>query len=65
MGTRAAGKMIGEWPGLATGLDSLGNVEATSDLRGLYCSLLEQWLGHEATPIIPGASGFTRMQVVQ
>jgi hypothetical protein len=25
----------------------------------------EQWLGHEATPIVPGASGFTRMQVVQ
>ncbi len=65
MGTRAAGKMIGEWPGLATGLDSLGNVVATSDFRGLYCSLLEQWLGHEASPIVPGASGFARMQVVR
>ena len=65
MGTRAAGTMIGEWPGLATGLDALGNVRATSDFRGLYCSLLEQWLGHEAAPIIPGAGGLPRAQVVR
>jgi len=26
----------------------------------MYCSLLEQWLGHDATPIIPGASKFAR-----
>jgi uncharacterized protein (DUF1501 family) len=65
MGTRAAGTMLGEWPGLAGGLDSLGNVRATSDFRGLYCSLLEQWLGQEAAPIIPGASGLARMRVVR
>jgi uncharacterized protein (DUF1501 family) len=65
MGTRAAGTMIGEWPGLANGLDSLGNVRATSDFRGLYCSLLEQWMGQEAAPIIPGASGLARTQVVR
>jgi uncharacterized protein (DUF1501 family) len=65
MGTRAAGTMIGEWPGLAGGLDALGNIKATSDFRGLYCSLLEQWLGHEAAPIIPGASGLERVQVVK
>lgn len=65
MGTRAAGTMIGEWPGLASGLDALGNVKATSDFRGLYSSLLEQWLGHEAAPIIPGASKLARVQVVK
>jgi uncharacterized protein (DUF1501 family) len=65
MGTRAAGRMIGEWPGLASGLDDLGNVRATSDFRGLYCSLLEQWLGHEAAPIVPGAAGLPRVQVVK
>jgi uncharacterized protein (DUF1501 family) len=65
MGTRAAGTMIGEWPGLAGGLDPLGNLTATSDFRGLYCSLLEQWLGHEAAPIIPGAAGLARPQVVR
>jgi uncharacterized protein (DUF1501 family) len=65
MGTRAAGTMIGEWPGLASGLDALGNVRATSDFRSLYSSLLEQWLGHEAAPIIPGASKLGRVQVVR
>jgi uncharacterized protein (DUF1501 family) len=65
IGTRAAGTMIGEWPGLATGLDALGNVQATTDFRTLYCSLLEQWLGHEAAPIIPGASRLARVPVVR
>jgi uncharacterized protein (DUF1501 family) len=65
IGTRAAGTMIGEWPGLATGLDALGNVQATADFRSLYSSLLEQWLGHEAAPIIPGAAGLGRVQVVR
>jgi uncharacterized protein (DUF1501 family) len=65
IGTRASGKMIGEWPGLATGLDALGNVRATADFRSLYCSLLEQWLGHEAAPIIPGAAGLARMPVIK
>jgi uncharacterized protein (DUF1501 family) len=65
MGTRAAGTMIGEWPGLTTGLDALGNVRATSDFRSLYSSLLEQWLGHEAAPIIPGASKLGRVRVVK
>jgi len=65
LGTRAAGTMIGEWPGLAGGLDSLGNLRATSDFRGLYCSLLEQWLGQEAAAVIPGANGFPRSQVIR
>jgi len=64
MGTRAAGTMIGEWPGLVKGLDALGNLRATSDFRGLYCSLLEQWLGQEAGDVIPGAGGLKRVQVV-
>ncbi len=65
IGTRAAGTMIGEWPGLATGLDALGNVQATADFRSLYSSLLEQWLGHEAAPIIPGAAGLGRVRVLR
>ena len=65
IGTRSAGRMIGEWPGLAGGLDELGNIRATADFRGLYCSILEQWLGHEAAPIIPGAAGFARPVVVR
>jgi uncharacterized protein (DUF1501 family) len=65
MGTRAAGTMIGEWPGLATGLDALGNLKETADFRTLYCSLLEQWFGQEAAQIIPGAAGLARAQVVK
>jgi uncharacterized protein (DUF1501 family) len=64
MGTQAAGAMVGEWPGLAKGLDPLGNVKATSDFRSLYCSLLEQWLGFEAAGVIPGAGRLGRVRVV-
>jgi uncharacterized protein (DUF1501 family) len=54
--------MIGEFPGLAagTGLDSAGNLRATSDFRGLYCSLLEQWFQTDAAGIIPSAGSFAR-----
>jgi len=54
--------LIGEFPGLApgSGLDAAGNLRATADFRGLYCSLLEQWFGTEASGIIPSAASFTR-----
>jgi uncharacterized protein (DUF1501 family) len=65
MGKRAAGTMIGEWPGLANGLDALGNLRATADFRVLYASLLEQWLGTEAAPIIPGSAALARVPVVK
>lgn len=67
-GTRGAGRpcpprrldrlrqnQVGEWPGLAQGLDPLGNVKTTSDFRSVYCSLFEQWLGFEAGGVIPRA----------
>jgi uncharacterized protein (DUF1501 family) len=65
IGTHAAGTMIGEWLGLAGGLDPLGNLKETADFRSLYCSLLEQWLGHDAAPIIPGAASLPRVTVVK
>jgi uncharacterized protein (DUF1501 family) len=54
--------LIGEFPGLApgSGLDAEGNLRATSDFRGLYCSLLEQWLQTDAAGIIPAAASFAR-----
>jgi uncharacterized protein (DUF1501 family) len=63
IGSRASGTMVGEYPGLAT-LDAQDNLVATSDFRAMYCSLLEQWLGQDAGPIIPGADGFDRPQLV-
>ncbi|MGH2898260.1 MAG: DUF1501 domain-containing protein, partial [Solirubrobacteraceae bacterium] len=54
--------LIGEFPGLAagSGLDADGNLRATADFRGLYCSLLEQWFQTEAAGIIPAAASFAR-----
>ncbi len=53
--------LIGEFPGLkaygttGAGLMHDGNLRATSDFRGIYSALLEQWLGTDADGIIPGA----------
>jgi uncharacterized protein (DUF1501 family) len=63
IGTRAAGRMIGEFPGLDT-LDEHGNLRATSDFRGIYAGLLEQWLGTEAGGIIPDAGRVARPQLI-
>ena len=61
--SQARGEMVGEFPGLAT-LDDDDNLRNTSDFRGVYCALLEQWLGVDAGPIIPNASSFTRPALV-
>jgi uncharacterized protein (DUF1501 family) len=60
IGSRVAGKMVGEFPGLKTGLDHDGNLKATADFRGLYSSLLEQWLHVDAAAIVPNAHRFAR-----
>ena len=65
IGSRAKGQMIGEFPGLQNGLDSDGNVKATADFRGVYASLLEQWLNVDAGSVIPGAASFARSQLVK
>jgi uncharacterized protein (DUF1501 family) len=64
IGTRAAGRMVGEFPGLAT-LDPQQNLRSTSDFRAVYCALLEQWLATDASAVIPGASAFTRPTLVR
>jgi uncharacterized protein (DUF1501 family) len=64
MGANASGAMVGEFPGL-TQLDPFSNLRSTSDYRGLYCALLEQWLGVDAGPIIPGADGFEQPQLLK
>jgi len=64
VGSRVKGQMVGEFPGLQSGLDDDGNVVATADFRGVYSSLLEQWLGVDAGKVIPGASSFPRTQLV-
>jgi uncharacterized protein (DUF1501 family) len=63
IGTRAAGKMVGEFPGLTT-LDENENTLKTSDFRAMYCSLLEQWFQTEAGLVIPEAASFERPVLV-
>jgi uncharacterized protein (DUF1501 family) len=64
LGSRVNGRMIGEFPGLAK-LDQHGNLRATSDFRGVYAALLEQWLDTDADAIVPGARKFARPKVVR
>lgn len=64
IGSAASGQTIGEFPGLAQ-LDPLGNLRSTSDFRAFYCALLEQWLAADAGPIIPGADGLDRPQLLR
>ena len=59
IGSRVRGGMIGEFPGLAS-LDADGNVRATSDFRGLYAALAEQWFGVDGARIVPRAASFQR-----
>jgi len=65
VGTQVKGTMIGEFPGLKTGLDEDGNLKATSDFRGVYAGLLEQWLGTDAAAVLPGADAFARPALVR
>jgi uncharacterized protein (DUF1501 family) len=64
IGTHAAGQQVGEFPGLAA-LDVDGNLKPTSDFRGVYAALLEQWLHTDAERVIPGASKFQRPVLVK
>jgi uncharacterized protein (DUF1501 family) len=64
VGSRVNGTMIGEFPGLAK-LDEQGNLRATSDFRGVYSAVLEQWFGADAEAIIPRARTFARPKVIR
>ena len=63
LGTRATGRMVGEWPSL-TSLDANGNQRENVDFRGVYCSLLEQWFDHDAAAVIPEAGRFARYPLI-
>lgn len=59
LGTRVKGGLVGEFTGLAR-RDVEGNLLSSTDFRALYASVLEQWLGVDATGVIPGAERFAR-----
>jgi uncharacterized protein (DUF1501 family) len=63
MGTRVPpGGLLTEYPSLQS-LDQHGNLKVTADFRGVYASLIEQWLGTSAEGIIPDAGAFGRVAV--
>ena len=66
MGTRASGRMVGEFPGLGSSeLDARGNLKHTADFRGVYRALLEQWLGVDPAGILPDHARFTPYRLVK
>jgi uncharacterized protein (DUF1501 family) len=65
IGSRVRAGMIGEFPGLAGGLDSEGNLRATSDFRGVYAAIIEQWFGQDASRVIPNAKSFARPAILR
>jgi uncharacterized protein (DUF1501 family) len=65
IGTRASGKLVGEYAGLQTGLDDQGNLVPTTDFRAVYASLLEQWFAADASQIIPDAQSLGRVSLLR
>jgi len=64
IGSRVTGKMVGEFPGLKSGLDQDGNLVETADFRAVYASLLEQWFGVDAASVIPNAASYARPALI-
>jgi uncharacterized protein (DUF1501 family) len=52
VGNRANGGIRSEFPGLAR-LDDDDNLVITTDFRSVYATLLEDWLGVEASRVLP------------
>jgi uncharacterized protein (DUF1501 family) len=64
MGSRASGRMVGEFPGLDK-LDDAGNLRATSDFRGVYGSLVGDWFGVDPAAVLPALNGIGRPELVR
>ena len=64
IGTRAAGRMIGEFPGVDK-LDAAGNLRATSDFRGLYGALCGDWFGVDPAAVLPDARGIGKPVILK
>jgi uncharacterized protein (DUF1501 family) len=54
--------VLSDYPDLKR-LDRQENLAVTLDFRRVYCSLLEQWMGVDASAVIPDAAGFGRLKV--
>jgi uncharacterized protein (DUF1501 family) len=63
-GDRALAGVHSEYPSLSQ-LDEDDNLKVTIDFRRVYSSLLEQWLGTDASAVIPRSQGFGRVQLTR
>jgi uncharacterized protein (DUF1501 family) len=63
-GTRARGGVLTDYPDLKA-LDRHDNLAVTVDFRRVYASLLEGWLGTDASAVIPNAGAFGRLAVTK
>jgi len=55
IGNKVKGGMYGEYPSLKEEDQLEGDLFFNNDFRGTYSTLLEQWLGYEASPIVNGS----------
>jgi uncharacterized protein (DUF1501 family) len=62
-GARVQSGVLSDYPDLNR-LDGEDNLAVTVDFRRVYASLLEQWLGSDASAVIPGAGSLGRLKVV-
>jgi uncharacterized protein (DUF1501 family) len=63
-GTRAASGILSDVPDLGA-LDKDNNLAVTVDFRRVYSSLLEQWMGTDATEVLPDAASAGRLSLVR
>ena len=66
MGSKAAGGIVGGFPGVASNqLDGGGNIKHTADYRAVYKTLVENWFQESATGIIPNAGSFPTLPLLR
>ncbi len=54
VGDRVKGGLYGEYPSLEPAKLLEGDLQFNNDFRGLYSTLLEQWMGIDAKPVVGG-----------
>jgi len=62
IGDAVKGGLYGEYPSLESDKLFEGNLQFNNDFRGLYATLLEDWLALDATPIVNGS--FEKMDFI-
>ena len=62
IGDNVKGGIYGEYPSLAPEKLTEGDLQFNNDFRGLYATLLEDWMGLDSQPIVNGS--FEKMDFI-